>query len=121
MKEENKYRTSPVPMDYEQISLRPGRSYVVYREEPSFLPNWWAVRLVPVEFPPGEIVPQTPDGAPVEQYCVIAAEKQKTTGKWLWSHLSPCAKRLFGDLIMNNDLEKDCWWYVAEITGEEST
>lgn len=100
------------PSDFEVLAIRQGCQYDLFVDEPSE-GVWWAVKAAPVTFP-GPHTPFTPDGAPVEQYAIVAAGRNKE-GLWQWCNLSPIAKRLFGDLLFQlPDLESVRWHYVVE-------
>jgi hypothetical protein len=86
---------------------------LVFEDEPTE-GIWWAIKAVPASFP-GEHHTETLDGMPVESAAIVACEKRDDNGLWVWCYLTPAAKRLFGDMIFDNGLEKNRWYYVVEI------
>jgi hypothetical protein len=105
-----------VALEYKDIveilAIRPGCKYEMYTDEPED-GTWWAVMATPVCFP-GDHHAITPDGAPVECAAIIACERRKDNGLWVWCHLSQAAKRLFCDIIFDNQLQIGKWYYCKE-------
>lgn len=95
----------------EMVAVRNLCYYEAYEEEPKHGP-YYAVRALPVSFP-GEHEALTADGVAVEQWAIVACERN-VHGRWIWCNLTPAAKRVFGDIIFDNDLDRNKWWYIVE-------
>ena len=96
----------------EFTTIRSGKVYQVWGGEPTS-GTWWAVQVVPVQFPDTNYFLTTPDGAQVEQACIIACQRRPEDGKWQWCHLPPTTKRLFGDLLFAANI-RGVWAYIIE-------
>lgn len=68
----------------------------------------YAVMVAPVPPLPEPRCEVSHGGAPVEQFCVVAAELNN--GKWQWMHLMPDTKGVVGDLLFDYGLERGKWW-----------
>lgn len=94
----------------EVFSLRSGERVEVFFEEPA---DGCSLALMArsLSMPPGPRwgVRQS-DGAPVEDAAIVAA--QRVDDLWQWVQLSPPTKEYLGDLLFDNDAEKDRWYYL---------
>lgn len=96
----------------EQLGVRDRCTYFLVDDEPQY-GRWWAVQLVALT-PPGEMFATTPDGAPVEHAAVAAAERRED-GLWQWLNMTPAAKRVFGELLIDQKIPHGTWAYVVEV------
>lgn len=104
----------------ELFSLRDGESLKFGGEQPSS-GTWFAVMAVPVPSPPGErslkrVFPGLPD-ADVTDLAIIACEKRRSDGKFLWMQLSPFAKEFIGDFLVENNAPHNVWIYVTVVAN----
>ena len=97
----------------EVTALRNGVAYELYDEEPK-AGRYWAIKAVPCQFP-GDHHAETRDGQPVTELVIAIAERRKDDGLWQWCHVTMACKRVFGDLLLDNTVERDRWYYVAEV------
>ena len=73
----------------------------------------YAVMVAPVPPLPEPRCEVSAGGAPVEQFCVVAAEFNN--GRWQWMHLLPDAKGVVGDILFDYGFERGKWWGMVVI------
>jgi len=96
------------------VSLRPNCTYTLLDTEPEG-GRYWAICIVPVEFPTDDYVERAGDGSPVELAVMAAAQRRPDLGGgWTWCTLSPTAKHVFGDMLFKAQPKTHKWSYMLE-------
>jgi hypothetical protein len=103
-------------VENEVFALRDGEVSELWDTPPVHKQRWFAVQLVNVQMPEGDYQKhRQTDGAPVEMTAVVACQIN-TEGLWQWMYLSPATKEQIGDLLVNNRVDRDRWYYIS-VTG----
>ena len=99
-------------LDNEVYAIRDHEAVQVLTERPAG-GRFIAVMARTVELPPGEHSKErSADGAPVEQATIVAAEFGAKHHNWHWIRLSAPTKEFVGDLLFDNECERDRWYYL---------
>lgn len=101
--------------NYEAFSMRDGEIATILEHQPDN-GRWFAVMMSPVPPMPGPMQAHREiDGLtvePVELAAVIACQKRRDTGEFVWMQLSPLTKEVIGDVLFNSRAEKGRWYYA---------
>jgi hypothetical protein len=100
-------------LDLEVFAIRDNESIRIVQTRPE-RGRWIAVMARSIEMPDGPRSPvRESDGAPVEQAAILACEFGERQQSWHWQQLSPASKEIIGDVLFDNQCEKDRWYFLV--------
>lgn len=90
------------------VGLRMGDLPVIHAYAPAKEPDCYGVMAATITPLPEPVAPRDPE-RPAVPCAIVGCFWNETLGGWQWVYFTPAFKELLGDIIFDNDLERDVW------------